>query len=113
MTTQLKIRVVRLYGGPFDGHTSVASHQTAVMGDEIYVHNGSEDRDAFTHAVTALRSVPRPDRRREKFRVIKWLRKKPVIIEGALVSHSLSDLNGIPPWRINAWIQLLKNGVAV
>lgn len=99
----MKVRKVNLIGGPYHGKRSIASHGAVLVGREIYVQDGSENPDAFCHAVTVLRKPDVVKRREEKGRVRSWM-KKPT---------EAKRIEGIPHWRVNAWVQILKLNVPV
>lgn len=108
----MNVRTVKLLGGPSDGLYSVASHDTAWMGGECYVWNGHEDRATFIHAKTTLTALPQDQFNHERERVHEYMHAKGAEITVGSTKMNLppplSMLIGIPPWRINAWMQLLK-----
>jgi hypothetical protein len=116
--SQLQIREVRLNLGPFDGGFGACSHQTCVWGDalEVYVHDGSEDRDSFIHAKSAIVRLPRAERRGERREFLAYIEhlarwEKKVLARAT----PCTDPPPIPPlsipvWRLNAWRQLHHYG---
>ena len=99
---------------------SIASHDTAVYQSEIYVWDGGEDKDHFVHAITALGKLPKGQQDEERERVREWMRHPgaPSGIKGndgkdLMLPPPMAMCIGIPPWRINAWLQLLRYGALV
>ena len=93
----------------------MASHDTAVHAGEIYVWDGGEDKNRFVHALTALRQLDKRQSREEENRVRQWMNHpgEPSGIKGKagkelMLPAPMSMCIGIPPWRINAWLQLLR-----
>lgn len=99
----MNTRHVKLHEGPSDGATTLASHFTAVVNGEIYVQDGSEDRNRFVHARTALLRLPDFERREERQRIEDWITKVNKGVEAPAPKN-------IPTWRWNAWIQLMQLG---
>jgi hypothetical protein len=98
----VKARPVKLIGGPHGGGLSVASHNAVLVGTEVYVQNGSDDPDAFAHAPSVLRKLPEEQRQRERIAVRRFLKTpRPGLIAG------------IPKWRVNAWVQVIRNNCHV
>jgi len=113
----MQIRQVTLNGVPFDGVKSVASHDTAIHAGEIYVWDGGEDKDRFVHATTTLARLDRKQWNEERDRVKEWMEHPgtPSGIKGKdgkdlMLPAPMAMCIGIPPWRINAWLQLLRYG---
>jgi hypothetical protein len=101
-----RVRRVRLVGGPCDGQTSIASHQTAFSGGELYVWGG-DDLDVFVHALSAARDLPESEADAE------------FIYVTVLLNTEIDQLPTVPPppptmplWRVNLWTQLIRNGLA-
>lgn len=109
------VRTVRLQKGPSDGMRTIASHDTAIHGGEVYVWDGGNRPDNFIHAKTAVYRLDKAKRLEEKERVKNWM-EHPGTPSGIttpdgvqlMLPQPMSVLIGIPPWRINAWYQLLK-----
>lgn len=109
------VRTVRLQQGPSDGMRTLASHDTAIHRGEVYVWDGGENRDNFIHAKTAVYRLDKAKRREEKQRVKNWM-EHPGTPSGIkakdgtdlMIPAPMAMCIGIPPWRINAWLQLLK-----
>ena len=93
-------RVVRLRLGPCDGLSSLASQLTTWMHGELYVWDGSESRDVFIHAKTALDNFQKED-------LIAW-RTEQHKVNAFLRRPDESLLAGIPAWRLNAWCQAVN-----
>jgi hypothetical protein len=113
----MQIRQVKLNGGKADGLTSMASHDTAIHGGEVYVWDGGDDKDRFTHALTEVNKLPYPQRVAEARRVDEWMKHpgSPSGIKGKdgkdlMLPAPLAMCIGIPPWRVNAWMQLIRCG---
>ena len=111
---ELNMRQVKLHKGPADGAVSIASHNTAFVSGELYVWDGTESGADFVHAVTALRALPDVQREEERKRVEDWDRRcaETDMMRGQ-IPPPMAELIGIPPWRINAWAQVIWNEVAV
>ena len=90
-------RTVYLKRGPFDGACSVASHDTAIHRGEVYVWDGSANRDSFVHAASAVRVLSDVQRREETQRVSNWMEHPEIPLQA-----------DIPAWRVNAWMQLIR-----
>lgn len=96
------MRRVALYGGPCDGQQSMASHQTAVSQGWIYVWDGGEDPDKFVYIDDVVGVLPEVERQAERQRVETWITANP---------ESMEPVADIPDHRLNAWIQLIQNGL--
>lgn len=104
----MKIRMVKLFGGPCDGVTTMASHDTSWHQGELYVYAGGEDPSLFQHAVSVIGALPTKQMLEEKSRVMDWMDSPTVEAGGFQLPRPLSDLIPIPPWRINLWLQLIR-----
>lgn len=96
----LSIRKVKLRGGPWDGVDTMASHITARFGGHIYVWDGGEDTEQFVHAKTLLGQLSKGDYEREK-----------AIMEKYVSGSPSAELPDIEEWRLNAWFQVLREGM--
>lgn len=106
----MNIRRISLLGGPSDGLEAIASHGTAIVDGEIYIWNG-EPGETFVHAKTLLASLPMEQHDKERARVDDWRnRSEQIVVAGKpfKLPAPMSELIGIPPWRINAWLQVLR-----
>lgn len=95
----MQIRKVKLSGGPFDGGASVASHNTAIVHGEVYVWDEQSDPDLFVHALTAVNTLSEYQRRTERELVNRWMCAPERMPQG------------VPWWRFNAWVELLRYGL--
>ncbi len=97
----LPIRKVVLTKGPLADSLSMSSCWTAVHSGEIYVWDGkSNPPDTFIHAKTAILELP--------LELQKIERKKVQLYS----THPVESIvEGIPPWRLHAWLELLRYGV--
>ena len=95
---------MQLVGGPCDGITSLASHDTAFHEGEAYVYDGGENPDRFVHVDSTLAALPAEQRAEERRRVADWM---------DAMGQPMAVLIGIPPWRINAWVVAIRNDINV
>lgn len=111
----IQVRQVALVGGPFDGAKSISSGGAAWVKGELYVDGGDETRCRFVHVKTTLGALPERQQAEEKERVHRWMTgpKTPVRISGVdlEIPRPMSELIGIPPWRIYAWVEAIKNQI--
>ena len=113
----MRIREVKLIGGPLDGSHSTASHDTAQTDCGPYVYNGGDDPDQFGHAETLVGKLPEEQQAEERQRITEWLEhpgtpsgvKRPDGTE-FMIPAPMAMCIGIPPWRINAWVQVVRPG---
>lgn len=106
MAVKSLVRIVNLYGGPYDGHRSVTSCETAYHGGEIYVWNGDKERVDFSPLESFLRDGK--DQDAEFMNVFSWM-----VASGAGYQDLGLDLvTGVSPQRVNAWIVALQNNLA-
>lgn len=94
--------------GPYDGSGSIASHNTAIINGEVYVHDGGEDWDQFIHANTAIRKLPMDQQICEEGAVRELMADPWKYLQMMEYGRTEESILKIPKWRINAWMQLLK-----
>jgi hypothetical protein len=97
---------ITIHSGPHAGTQTEAQGNTLTIEGELYVWDGTTP-DSFTHAKTALDRLSRQMRRLERRKVEKWIQRATGGHVTRKVPHPRNALPGIPPWRINAWVQLI------
>lgn len=115
-------REVRLYLGPMDGGVGFASHDVTHAGDplETYVYDGSEDRNSFIHAHSAIARLPLEERMIEEHLFATYVRERTEWELLILTPDSQGHLPtptpppvppaAIPYWRLTAWWELHRTG---
>lgn len=95
---------VKLFRGPFHGRTATVESAAIAIKGHFYVHWKTEgEQHEFVHVLEILKALDRNQRRDEKRRVRKWMNRKTTLPDGTQVPRHMSELIGIPPWRVAAW----------
>jgi len=109
----LKLPVVKLLGGPWDGCETISTHGTAFFEDEFYCHVPGDEADILRHAETYL-SANTPGGHeqisieREKVKI--WMDETFASLGSGKGSIPASSLMPIPPDRVHVHFNMLRCG---
>lgn len=100
--TQAGIHTATLHEGPWDGLEVQVTHGVWKDGDELYVYDGGPDRNRLVYAINVFARMEPGLRKRELDAMTEWLK-----------APSQSEMPQIPPWRVSAWVEVLRYEVKV
>lgn len=108
MIDEIETRIVTLSGGPYDGGHTVASHTSAIHGEnELYVQMSSEEPNTFFHAMTEREKLKEP---LIEQKIVEWARDNERRAEAGEFPSPPSVLIPLSWFKIGLYYELYRGG---